>query len=92
MATTTKPAVTPAALQKKVSELETRIKAIELRLGGEKQYARLSDNPPTVEHAFAINEILKCAKALATLKINDNDGNAREYANEILGRLPSIGM
>jgi hypothetical protein len=83
--------LSPEALRKKVADLEARIRAIELRLG-DKQLSKLTDNPPTVENAFVINEVLKCAKQLAQLKINDADLNAKELSNEILGRLADIGL
>jgi hypothetical protein len=77
-------------MQKKIADLEARVRALELRLG-EKQYSKIDDNPPTVEHAFAIVQTLNAAKQLATMNLKSADPKARELSGEILSWLEAMG-
>jgi hypothetical protein len=78
-------------LWRRVSDVEARVRALEARLGEKPQYAKLSDNPPTVEHAFAINRIIELAKPLAKDALDSEDPYLREAAGETLSWLEAIG-
>jgi hypothetical protein len=78
-------------MQQRVSDLEARVRAIEARLG-EKQLARITDNPPTVEHAFALRETIKAAKALTAITMNSPDGNVRMLSGEIQSWIAAMEM
>lgn len=74
---------------KKIADLETRVATLERQIveARKAKMATLKDNPPTIEHQFAINEIIRLARALA----EQNPGNPGGVANECLSWLGAIG-
>lgn len=73
----------------RVTALETRVSTLEKVK--QQTYASIYDNPPSVEHAFAIREILSAAKVLADAHAKDPFGTPlNEPANQILNLLMAI--
>lgn len=73
---------------KRLSAIETRVKALELR-AGERQLGRLTDNPATVEHAFALRRIVELSRFLAVAALTADGSNA--MAGEVLDLLDAMG-
>lgn len=74
---------------KKIAELQTRVSTLERQIVEVRKakMATLKDNPPTIEHQYAINEIIRLARALA----EQNPGNPGGVADECLSWLGAIG-
>lgn len=81
-------------LAERVTALETRVGTLERQVTQVKKdvYFSIDDNPPTVEHAYAIKEILANAKILAEAHAKDPMGSPLgEAAGTVLEWLRAIG-
>lgn len=73
-------------MQRRMNAVETRLATLEAQIITLKKssLAKLSDNPPTIQHQYAINQILLAAERLATLRVTSPDQVESETAGEIL--------
>lgn len=72
---------------KKIADLETRVSTLERQIVEQRKtkMATLQDTPPSIEHQFAINEIIRCARFLA------EKGKGTPTADECMNWLIAIG-
>ena len=78
----------------RIKALETRVRALELRAADERQLAKITDNPPTVNNAFIIMEALNAMKVLGPKFANDQSQTpeVRQAASEGWNALQQLGM
>lgn len=73
-------------MQKRMAAVETRLETLEAQIVSVKKatMAKLTDNPPTIEHQYAITQILSAAERLAKLRVTSSDPVESEASGEIL--------